>query len=285
MMMNRRQLLLNIGIISAGIAGAAVTGFVAYPFLIAKARKELMISGSAAVSRFVALLIPPFLEKFTHAKIDIEGGGSFAGLVALDNGGIDLAMMSRDLNFEEFNLDLHSHLIGIEGVAIVVHPSSSVKSISLEQLDGIFQGSINNWDQLGGPNKKINVYTRNEGSTTRAFVEDMVLRGSKFRHDAKLCDSAVELVNALAEDQFGIGYLTIRNLSEKLKTIAINGVEISDKTILLKLYPLCRDMFLVSKNTASQIARDFVHYSLSGSAQDIFVKHGLTQVSQQEYKL
>lgn len=276
--MNRRQLLRNIGI-AAGVGGASLAGLIAYPYFIARAQKELMISGSVAVSRFVALLVTPFLEKHTHVKVALQGGGSFAGLVALNNGGIDLAMMSRDLNFEEFNLDLRSSLIGIEGVAIVTHPSMSIKSISLEQLDGIFEGTITQWSQLGGPNKKINVYSRNEGSSTRAFVEDVVMLGAKFSRDAKVFDSAANLTDAVAEDPFGIGYLTSKNLNNKVKSVAINGVEISDKTLLLKLYPLSRDMFLVSKNSASHVAKDFVRYSLSAAGQEVLVKYGLTQVS------
>ncbi|QWE11688.1 phosphate ABC transporter substrate-binding protein [Polynucleobacter sp. AP-Titi-500A-B4] len=278
MMIDRRRFIRGIAI-AAGVGGATLAGLIAYPYVVARAQKELMISGSVAVSRFVALLIAPFIEKHTHVKVAIEGGGSIAGLVALDHGGIDLAMMSRDLNFEEFNLDLHSNLIGIEGVAIVVHPSMNINGISLEHLDGIFEGSIVNWNQIGGPNKKINVYNRNEGSTTRAFVEDVVMKGAKFSRDAKVFDSAAGISDAIAEDSYGIGYLTNKNLSNKVKAVAVNGVAISDKTLLLKLYPLYRDMFLVSKNSASSAAKDFVRYSLSAKGQEILVKHGLTQVS------
>ena len=276
--MERRQFLRNIGI-AAGVGGVALAGLIAYPYIIARAKKELMISGSLAVSRFVALLATPFIEKHPHVKIAIEGGGSVAGLVALDNGGIDLAMMSRDLNFEEFNLDLHSNLIGIEGVAIVAHPSMTIHNVSMDQLDEIFEGTINNWKQLGGPNKKINVYSRSEGSSTRAFVEDVMLKGAKFARDAKVFDSAIAMSDAIANDPYGIGYLTNKNLNDKVKTVAINGVEISDKTLLLKLYPLSRDMFLVNKNSGSDVAKDFVRFSLSAEGQDVFVKHGLTQVS------
>ena len=278
MMMNRRQLLRNIAI-GAGVGGAALAGLIAYPYILARAKKELMISGSTAVTRFIALLIAPFIERNPLVKVSLEGGGSFVGLVTLENGGIDLAMMSRDLNFEEFNLDIHSHLIGIEGIAIVVHPKMNINNISLAQLNGIFEGVITNWDQLGGPHKKINVYSRSEGSSTRAFVEDVILRGAKFARDAKVTDNAVALSEAIAQDPDGIGYLTIKNLTNKVKAVAIDGVEISDKTLLLKLYPLCRDMFLVNKNSASEIAKDFVHYSMSEAGQEIFVKNGLTQVS------
>jgi phosphate transport system substrate-binding protein len=278
MMMERRQFLRRIGI-AAGVGGAALAGLIAYPLLTVKAQLQLMISGSVAVSRFVSLLIKPFIEKYPHVKVVIEGGGSYAGLVALDNGGIDLAMMSRDLNFEEFNLDLHSTLVGIEGIAIVIHPSMKVPSISLEQLEAIFDGTIVNWKQLGGPDKKINVYSRREGSTTRAFFEDVILRGAKFARDAKVFDNAAALSDALGSDAYGIGYLTNKNLDDKVKAVAINGVEISDKTLLLKLYPLCRDMFLVNKKSGSELAKDFVRFSISAEGQDVFVKHGLTQVS------
>ena len=276
--MNRRQLLRNIAI-GAGVGSAALAGLIAYPYILARAKKELMISGSTAVTRFVALLIAPFIEKHPHVKVSIQGGGSFVGLVTLENGGIDLAMMSRDLNFEEFNLDLHSHLIGIEGVAIAVHPSMNINNVSLAHLNGIFEGAITNWDQLGGPNKKINVYSRGEGSSTRAFIEDVILRGAKFTREAKVLDNAAALSEAISQDPDGIGYLTNKNLSNKVKSIAVDGVEISDKTLLLKLYPLCRDMFLVNKNSASAIATDFVQYSMSDAGQEIFVKNGLTQVS------
>lgn len=278
-MMNRRQLLKVFGITAAVGVGAAVAGYIAYPSFVVKAQKDLMISGSKAVSRFVALLIAPFVEKNPGAKVAIEGGGSFAGLTALANGGIDVAMMSRDLNFEEFNLDFHSHLIGIEGIAIVVHSDLAVKSVSLQQLNEIFEGHITNWSEVGGPNKKIVLYNRSEGSTTRTFIEDLVMRGAPYAKNSQECKSAADMTNLVSNDPYGIGYLTTRNLSDKLKTLAINGVEISDKNLLLKLYPLARDMFLVNRNSASQTAKDFIAYSLSAHAQDIFVKNGLTQVS------
>jgi len=278
-MMTRRQMLQALSATAVVGATAAIAGVFAYPHFATKPVKDLMISGSKAVSRFVSLLIAPFIEKYPSTKVAIEGGSSFAGLVALANGGIDVAMMSRDINFEEFNLDMQSHLIGIEGIAIVVHPKLNIKNIAFEKLSSILEGQISNWSELGGPHQKITVYNRAEGSSTRAFVEDIILRGASFGRNFKMCDSATDVVKGIEADQGGLGYVTIRNLAPNLKALDINGVAISDKTILLKLYPLTRDMFLVNKNTASEVAKDFIRYSLSAPAQEIFVKNGLTQVS------
>lgn len=277
--MNRRKMLQVLGATTAVAVSATIAGVFSYKHLVTKPQKDLMISGAKAVSRFIALLITPFMDKYPTAKVVIEGGSSFAGLVALSNGGIDLAMMSRDLNFEEFNLDMHSHLIGMEGVAIVVHSESKVKNISLHQLNAILEGHLSNWSELGGPDKNINVYNRAEGSSTRLFIEDVILRGASFGRSLKTLDSASEVAQAVTADPYGIGYLTMKNLTNTLKPLAINGVEISDKTILLKLYPLARDMFLVNKNSASEVAKDFVRFSLSSSGQEVLVKNGLTQVS------
>ena len=278
-MMTRRQMLQALGAtIGVGVT-ATIAGVFAYPYFVAKPTKDLMISGSKAVSRFVSLLIAPFIEKYPTAKAVIEGGSSFAGLVALANGGIDVAMMSRDINFEEFNLEMHSHLIGIEGIAIVVNPELKVQNIAFENIALILEGRITNWSEVGGPNKKITVYNRADGSSTRAFVEDVILRGASFDRKFKICESAAEVANSVEADQGGLGYLTIKNLTPNLRPLDVNGVGISDKTILLKLYPLTRDMFLVNKNSASEVAKDFIRYSLSAPAQEIFVKNGLTQVS------
>ena len=105
------------------------------------------------------------------------------------------------------------------------------------------------------------------------------MRGAPYAKNSQVCNSAADVTNSVSNDPYGIGYLTTRNLSDKIKTLAINGVEINNKTLLLKLYPLARDMFLVNRTATSPAAKDFVRYSLSAYAQDIFVKNGLTQVS------
>ena len=57
--------------------------------------------------------------------------------------------------------------MGSRRVGVVVHPANPVKSLSREKLKQIYAGTINNWKALGGPNKAINLYTRDEASGTR----------------------------------------------------------------------------------------------------------------------
>ncbi len=67
------------------------------------------------------------------------------------------------LNFVTYARDAVSWFHWTE-VNDVYTPSRKVKSLSIAQLAGIWDGSITNWDQVGGTNGAIDVYVTNSGS-------------------------------------------------------------------------------------------------------------------------
>jgi len=85
--------------------------------------------------------------------------------------------MDRNLTQDEFNLRDRNYLAGIDGIALVVHPDSPIKNLSILQAREIFEGLITNWKEVGGPNAPINVYGRKENSTTRSSIEDILMAG------------------------------------------------------------------------------------------------------------
>ena len=276
--MERRQLLKSIALGAAAVGAAALGGLYAYPLLFAKAHKSLMIAGSTAVSRFVVALFPPFLKQQPHADIALEGGDSLTGLVSLMSGGIDIAMMSRGLNIDEYSPDLRLNLIGFEGVAIIVNPSNSIKNLSSHQLNGIFTGRIKSWQEVGGAAEEVQLYGRDEQSNTRGLIQYFVMKGGAFSNKVVTLNSAKEVVDAVAADRNGIAYITVKHLQEGIRSLAINGVEVSNKTLLLDLYPLRREIFLVSKEPSSEITKQFIAFALDKSGQNILEDHGLTKV-------
>ena len=276
--MERRQLLKSLALGASAISITALGGLYVYPLLFAKAHKSLMIAGSTAVSRFVAALFPPFLKQQPHADIALEGGDSLTGLVSLMSGGIDIAMMSRGLNFDEYSPDLRLNLIGFEGVAIIVNPKNIVNNLSIEQLNGILTGRIKSWKEVGGTPQDIQVYGRDEQSNTRGLIQYFVMKGSSFSNKMAILNSARELADAVAADSNGIAYITVKHLQEGIRSLAINNIEVSNKTLLLDLYPLRREIFLVSKEPSSEITKQFIAFALDKSGQNILEEHGLTKV-------
>jgi len=187
-------------------------------------------------------------------------------------------MMSRGLNIDEYSPDLRLNLIGFEGVAIIVNPSNSIKNLSSYQLNGIFTGRIKSWQEVGGAAGEVQLYGRDEQSNTRGLIQYFVMKGGAFSNKVVTLNSAKEVVDAVAADRNGIAYITVKHLQEGIRSLAINGVEVSNKTLLLDLYPLRREIFLVSKEPSSEITKQFIAFALDKSGQNILEDHGLTKV-------
>lgn len=275
--MNRRKFLALMGG-ATGALGVVGTGFYTWFSHHQMNRQTLVMGGSTIVDRFIQKILPEF-DKHNH-QIDVlvEGGGSSGGLIALDRGGVDLALMSRELTPEENRLNLHSYLMGIESIAVVVNPANPVDGITLEQARKIFDGSFDNWKDVGGPDRAINAYGRKEGSTTRLTIDQIVMRSTPFNRKIKELESSEAMLAAVSDDPYAVGFLTNRHLNGKVKPLNVNGVEISEESILLHRYPLTRDLFLVYKDPEKDIARRFIDYALSNESQSMLADSGLTRV-------
>ena len=126
--MNRRRVLIVLGAVgTAGLAGVA--GYEHWAYRQMTLRRNLLIAGSRAAEEFVQAAAKEFARENPDMDIVVEGGNATAGLLALKRDSISLAIMSRDLTTAEDRPNLHSTLIGMEGVAIVMHPSMPVEAM------------------------------------------------------------------------------------------------------------------------------------------------------------
>ena len=275
--MNRRQFLTLIGG-AAGVIGVAGTGLYTWFRHQAMDRQTLVMGGSTIVDRFVKKILPGFHNHHHHIDVLVEGGGSSGGLIALERGGVDLALMSRELSPDENRLNLHSYLMGIESIGILVNSANPVEGITLEQARKIFDGSIENWKDVGGPDRPMNIYGRKEGSTTRLTIDQLVMQSTPFNRKVKELESSEVMLATVSDDPYGVGFLTNRHMTGKVRALKVNSVEVSEANILLHRYPLTRDLFLVYKDPEKAIARTFIDYVLSNESQTMLADSGLTRV-------
>ena len=67
---------------------------------------------------------------------------------------------SRLAGFGDMTSPAAEHVLGLDGIAVIVSKANPVQSLTKEQLARVFAGEITNWRQLGGPSAGINVYAR-----------------------------------------------------------------------------------------------------------------------------
>lgn len=275
--MNRRRVLIVLG--SLGVAGLAGTaGYEYWTYRQMTLRRNLLIAGSRAAEEFVQAAAKEFARENPDMDIVVEGGNATAGLLALQRDSISLAIMSRDLTTAEDRPNLHSTLIGMEGVAIVTHPSMPVESMTVAQVRGVLAGEIANWSELNGPDGPMTLFGRNQGSSARATIEEVLMRNTAFARGMRVVESAKLLNKAVAADPMGLGFINARNLDGTTKAVAIDGYDINEKNVLLRRYPLTRDLYLVRNSEGSDDATRFVNYCVSRSGQKLLASLGLNMV-------
>jgi phosphate transport system substrate-binding protein len=136
----------------------------------------------------------------------------------------------------------------VDGLSVYVHNESSVKELSLEQLENIFTGRIKNWKQVGGNDAPITVYSRENSSGTYEFFKEHVLKGKDFAASAQTMPGTAALLQAVAKDPNGIGYggaaygQGARAIGVKTDADA-KAVLPTEATVLNQTYPIWRYLF------------------------------------------
>jgi phosphate transport system substrate-binding protein len=208
--------------------------------------------------------------------VNVQGGGSSAGIQAARDGAADIGMSSRELKPEE--KDLLEITIAWDGLAIVVHPSNRVEQLTLEQVRDIFVGNIASWTTVGGSPHPITVVTREEGSGTRGAFQEMVMKTSRISRRAIVQDSNGTVREIVANDPQSIGYISLGLVNDRVKAVRIDGVEPSFENIERKEYRLIRPFLFVTKGPPGGAALEFINFVLSRPAQEMARHDGLIPV-------
>ncbi len=141
------------------------------------AQRGLVVAGSTSVQPFADHWAEFYMKEHPGRVVNVQGGGSSAGIQAAREGAADIGMSSRELKPEEKNL--LEVIVAWDGLAIIVHPNNGIDGLSTEQVQGIFSGDISDWGTLGEPEHAITVVTREEGSGTRGTFQEMVMKRSR----------------------------------------------------------------------------------------------------------
>ncbi len=236
-------------------------------------KHNITIAGSTSVMPFTEKLAEHFMVDHKNFIIDVQGGGSTAGIQATINNTVDLGMSSRALKEEERKLNTIT--ICYDGISVIVHPDNPVDAMDLDKVRQIFSGRISNWNQLGWVDRKIDAVSREEGSGTRSAFEDLIMKGKEIDDGTMVQDSNGSVKEVVATDPYAIGYISMGLVDKKVKSVAIDGVSPSIKTIKSGRYKIVRPFLYVTNGELDDMAKQFVDYVLSKDGQHILKNEGL----------
>jgi phosphate transport system substrate-binding protein len=240
--------------------------------------QQLTLTGSTSITPFAERLAEHYEQAHPDKKINVQGLGSSAGIQAAENGTAELGMSSRHLEPAEAELLLPIE-IARDALAIIVHPSNPVTTLSTEQVHAIFTGRVQNWREVGGHDAEIVMVTREAGSGTYGAFEELVMDKELPSTRALRQGSNGAVRQIVAEDSDAVGYISLGIVDQTVKPIAIDGIEASTDAVITGQYKLVRPFLFVRGKEAilSALAEDFLQYVLSREGQEILVEGGLIQ--------
>jgi len=223
--------------------------------------------------------------------IEIRSHGTESAFADLGAGQCDIAMASRRVRESESTSlsalgDLTSaaseHVIGLDGIAVIVNPSNPVASLSKEQIAGIFSGEIRRWSDVGGHDAPILVHAREDHSDAvdafrHIMLDDRLLTPTAQRHE-----SSETLSDAIAAAPDGIGFIELPYVRSAKPVMVSDGYLAprlpSPMTVATEEYVLARRLYLYVPPSAPRAAAEFVEFALSEEGQNAVLAAGFVDL-------
>jgi len=236
----------------------------------------ITIAGSTSVMPFTEKLAEYFMLDHPDFVINVQGGGSTAGVQACLNRTVDIGMSSRQLKGDEKSLNAIT--VCNDGISVTVHPKNPIDNLTLEQIRDIFNGKIKNWKDLGWIDRKIDAVTREEGSGTRGAFEELIMNKMEIDDGIMVQDSNGSVREVVATDPYAIGYLSLGLLDERVKGLSVEGIAPTVENIKAGNYKIVRPFLFLTNGRPGDNTQLFIDFVLSKDGQIILKKEGLIDI-------
>jgi len=241
-------------------------------------RVKIKQKGSDTMLELAQLWAEEYIKVNDNVTISVSGGGSGTGIAQLINNQIDIADASRPIKQNEIENAKPKGVKPVEfktcidGIAIITNKNLKIREISITNLRGIYNGSIKNWKNIGGPDLKITVYGRQSNSGTYVFFQEYVLKNDDYRVDMQPLNGNAQIVDVVIGDEEGIGYVGIayaENRADELNILKVknsangSGFLPTIENITTGDYPISRYLYIYTNGIPTGEVAEYVKWILN----------------------
>jgi len=235
----------------AVLTALAITASGAY------AEETIVMDGSTTVGPIAKAFAEYYMKNNPGVNITVGESGSGNGAKSLINGTCQIGNMSRAMKDTEMEAAASKkvspvdHIVAMDGLSAIVHPSNPIKGLTKAELKQIYNGEITNWKQLGGPDLKIVVISRDTNSGTYETWETLVMKADRITDRAEYVGSNGAIRQRVMSTPNAIGYVGLA-FTEGVKSLPINDVEPTPETVLDGSYPIARPLHMYTNGEPAE---------------------------------
>ncbi len=195
----------------------------------------------------------PLLEDLTQTYstlnrdivFEIESGSYQEMLARLVAGDVSYFLSTYLPPDDAQSVPLWAAPVARDGVAVIVHPNNPIRELTTAQLRAIYEADVQNWSELGGADMPITVFTREDGSGTRAEFERLVMGDRPTAPLARIAPSSAAMRQSIARDPSAIGYLSTALLDITVRALTVDGAAPGPAALADDSYPLRSFMYVI----------------------------------------
>lgn len=244
------------------------------------AGQKIVMEGSTTVLPIAQKAAEEFMKIEKDADISVRGGGSGVGIASIIDGTCDIADASRAVKASELEKaakkgrDLVAHVIAMDGISHIVHPSNPVEGLTRGQIKKIYTQRVKNWKEIGGPDLRIVVISRDSASGTFEAFSELVLDKKRVRPDAIMQASNQGIASIVARTPGAIGYVGLGYVTDSVKAIAVDGVMPDKQSVIRNKYAISRPLFMYTVGKPAGMVRKFIDFVKGPEGRKIVEEEG-----------
>ena len=253
---------------------------------------EIKIAAEESFAPIIDAQLYAFHSFYKYAKINVHYAAEGEIIKELLNDSVRLVVMSRTLTesekktFENQKIIPRITKIAYDAVVIIAHPDNKDSILTISQLK----------NRITGLDKSYAIVFDNNQSGNARFLKEKFLGEKAFPSNCFALHSNQEVLDYVSKNEKAIGVIGVSWVSDKddpkmlsfLKKVKVISLSTADKPLSIDeyykpyqayiqqgLYPLCREVYVVSREARAGLGSGFAAFLAGDKGQRMILKSGL----------
>jgi phosphate transport system substrate-binding protein len=262
----RKNFGLRLLVVTALLIGA---GWLLHP--PALANDILRYASSAQVREAFGMEGLNAFKEESGVELDLWIGSSRSAVHRLMNGFTEIASTVERLQFSAQDYGYVEIPFCKAPLIVITNAKTPVRDISSDQLRAIFNGTITNWNELGGPDQNIVVVIPERNTGAYKNFRQLALKRFDVRYDF-MAYRSTDVVTLVHRIPWSVSFITqgAHTADEAIRIIQIDGKAPGGQD-----YPYYQIFSFVTKGQPAGAAQKLVDFAFSDKARTIMKKNGM----------
>jgi len=239
----------------------------------------LSFDGSANVQPLLQQINADYATICPAVTVSLRTDGSHSNLNLVQHGRIDAAVSDLTANSAR---NLTDDPIGALLYTLIVSPDVQVSGLSSAEIQGIYQGQITNWAQVGGPNEAIRVILPPPTASITAIFQSFVLNGiSEHVAGIRIKRDAPDVVaQAVSQTPGAIGYVPLDVVQgTSVQVLAIDGISPSIQALVQGTYAFWSVEHLYTRGIGTAQFQAYLQFLHSNQGMNVMLQYDAVPIN------